>query len=79
MQVTQTISDGLTVERIGNPAGDMIRLLLWLANTGALWAGGIKAGQIVTCGSWTSKTRAGAGSEVVAAFAGAQPVRLRFG
>ena len=79
MQITQTISDGLTVERIGNPAGDMIRLMVWLANTGAAWAGGIQAGQIVTCGSWTSKTRADAGSEVIAAFDGAQPVRVRFG
>jgi 2-keto-4-pentenoate hydratase len=79
MQITQTISDGLTVERIGNPAGDMIRLMVWLANTGATWAGGIKAGEIVTCGSWTGKTQAPAGSNVIAAFTGAKPVRLRFG
>jgi 2-keto-4-pentenoate hydratase len=78
MTVIQTITDGPTVARIGNPAGDMIRLLVWLANTGASWAGGIKAGQLVTCGSWTGKTRAPAESEVVASFSGAQPVCLRF-
>ena len=78
MQIIQTISDGVTVARVGNPAGDMIRLMVWLANTGAVWAGGIKAGQIVTCGSWTGKTQAPAGSEVVAAFSGAQPVWVRF-
>jgi 2-keto-4-pentenoate hydratase len=78
MQITQTISDGLTVARFGNPAGDMIRLMVWLANTGAVWAGGIKAGHIVTCGSWTGKTQAPEGSEVVAMFFGAQPVRVRF-
>ncbi len=79
LQIIQTISDGPTTARIGNPAGDMIRLMVWLANTGATWAGGIKAGQIVTCGSWTGKTQAPKQSEVVAAFSGAAPVRVRFG
>jgi 2-keto-4-pentenoate hydratase len=78
MQVIQTISDGPGVTRIGNPAGDMVRLMLWLANTGTRWAGGIKAGHVVTCGSWTGKTQAPADCEVEAEFVGAQPVRLRF-
>lgn len=39
----------------GNPAGDMIRLVLWLANEGTHWAGGLRAGQVVTTGSWTGK------------------------
>ena len=34
----------------------MIRLVEWLANEGSVWAGGLKAGQFVTCGSWTGKT-----------------------
>jgi 2-keto-4-pentenoate hydratase len=76
LQVVQTISDGPAVTRIGNPAGDMIRLMLWLANTGAKWAGGIKAGQVVTCGSWTGKTQAPPGSDIVASFAGGRAVRL---
>ena len=41
--------------RTGNPAGDMIRLVIWLANEGARWAGGLQAGQFVTTGSWTAK------------------------
>ncbi len=79
MQVIQTISDGPSVTRIGNPAGDMVRLMVWLANTGTVWAGGIMAGQLVTCGSWTGKTQAPAKCEVEAEFIGARPVRLRFG
>jgi 2-keto-4-pentenoate hydratase len=79
MQVIQTISGGPSVSRIGNPAGSMVRLMVWLANTGAVWAGGIKAGQLVTCGSWTGKTQAPADSEVEAEFIGAGPVSLSFG
>ena len=41
----------------GNPGGDMVRLVQWLANTGAVWAGGLKKGQVVTCGSWTGKSK----------------------
>jgi len=37
----------------GNPAGDPMRLLLWLANEGARSAGGLRAGCVVTTGSLT--------------------------
>lgn len=37
----------------GNPAGDPLRLLLWLANEGARSAGGLHAGCVVTTGSLT--------------------------
>jgi 2-keto-4-pentenoate hydratase len=48
--------DGTEIKRrVANPAGNMMRLVLWLANTGARWAGGLKAGQAVTTGSWTGK------------------------
>jgi 2-keto-4-pentenoate hydratase len=70
--------EDILVVRRGNPAGDMIRLLVWLANEGAAWAGGLKASQVLTCGSWTGKTRAPAGSRVTAAFDGAAEVSLRF-
>ena len=40
---------------IGNPGGGMARMLAWLANEGARWAGGLKAGAFVTTGSWTGK------------------------
>lgn len=52
----------------GNPAGDMGRLLVWLANTGARWAGGLKAGQIVTTGSWTGKDTVPESGHVVVSF-----------
>jgi 2-keto-4-pentenoate hydratase len=76
LAVTQTIEFGPTRHGIANPAGDMTRLMVWLANEGARWAGGLRAGQIVTCGSWTGMTPAGRG-QVVTAFAGLAPVRLR--
>jgi 2-keto-4-pentenoate hydratase len=77
VEVVQTI-DGTTLRRRGNPAGDMVRLIAWLANVGAAWAGGLRAGQIVTCGSWTGATYSPAARHVEAAFDGAVPVVLEF-
>ncbi len=54
--VEQYVDGGLHMQRTGNPVGDMIRLVVWMANEGAAWAGGLKAGQFVTCGSWTGKS-----------------------
>ena len=54
--------NGTEVKRgTGNPAGEMIRLVEWMANEGARWAGGLKAGQFVTTGSWTGKDTVPAG------------------
>ncbi len=78
LPVTQTIAGGPERHAVGNPAGDMVRLMIWLANVGASWAGGLRAGQVVTCGSWTGKTAAPAGSTVTAAFGGAEPVVVDF-
>jgi 2-keto-4-pentenoate hydratase len=78
LAVRQVIA-GEEITRVGNPAGDMLRLITWLANTGAVWAGGLKQGQIVTCGSWTGKLAAPEGASVSAHFAGAPVVELRFG
>ncbi len=78
LPVTQTIEGGPERRAVGNPAGDMMRLMIWLANVGAVWAGGLRAGQVVTCGSWTGKTAAPAGSTVTAAFGGAEPVVVGF-
>jgi 2-keto-4-pentenoate hydratase len=66
------------VARVANPAGDMLRLVEWLANEGAGWAGGLRAGQIITTGSWTGKTVAPAGARVQAEFAHAGTVTLEF-
>ena len=40
----------------GNPAGDPLRLLMWLANGGAESAGGLSAGSVITTGSLTGIT-----------------------
>ena len=77
LTVRQVIA-GEAVTRIGNPAGDMLRLVVWLANEGAVWAGGLRTGQIVTCGSWTGKLAAPALASVSAQFGNAQAVSLRF-
>jgi 2-keto-4-pentenoate hydratase len=78
MRIRQTIDGAPAIERTGNPAGDMLRLMVWLANEGAVWAGGIRQGQIVTCGSWTGKTRVPEGGSALAEFSGAAPVRVGF-
>jgi 2-keto-4-pentenoate hydratase len=78
LAVRQEIAGEAPKQGVGNPAGDMIRLIAWLADEGAVWAGGLKAGQIVTCGSWTGVTEAGVEAPVVVSFAGLAPVTLRF-
>ncbi len=78
MTIHQTATDTPDRQHTGNPAGDMIRLIAWLADHGAVWAGGLKAGQIVTCGSWTGKSFPPPGSRAVAQFSGADPVIVEF-
>ncbi|HEX3983099.1 MAG TPA: 2-keto-4-pentenoate hydratase [Acidisoma sp.] len=78
LDVRQEIAGAATKQAVGNPAGDMIRLIAWLANEGAVWAGGLRAGQIVTCGSWTGALPAPAGAAVNVTFAGTTPVSVQF-
>ena len=61
-----------------NPAGDMIRLIQWLADAGARWAGGLRAGQYVTCGSWTGKDFVPPGAQVQVEFSHAGSAALEF-
>ncbi len=61
-----------------NPAGDMIRLIQWLADTGARWAGGLKAGHYITCGSWTGKNFVGPAAQVQIEFAHAGQAAVEF-
>ena len=72
--------DGVVrVERTGsNTAGDLMRLLPWLANAGAARTGGLKAGQWVTTGSWTGLERGIAQSRVDVTFSTAGEVHARF-
>ena len=67
-KVEQYVDGALQMERVGNPVGDMIRLVVWMANAGSHWAGGLKAGQFVTCGSWTGAERVGPGASVRVRF-----------
>ena len=62
--------DGRTVAEAigGNPAGDPLDLVTWLANHAAKRAGGLKAGEIVTTGSCTGMNFAAAGATVTASF-----------
>ena len=76
--VKQTTTPGVVKTADANPAGDMIRLIQWLADVGAVWAGGLRAGQIVTCGSWTGKTPVPAGGNVNTEFEGANPLTIHF-
>jgi 2-keto-4-pentenoate hydratase len=49
-----TINDEISADVVGgNPAGDPLRLILWLANEGARPFGGLRAGSIITTGSLT--------------------------
>lgn len=60
----------------GNPGGPMLRLVRWLADTGARWDGGLRAGQVVTTGSWTGKDPVQPGQAVEARFEQCGVVRL---
>ncbi len=72
--------DGMVrVERTGsNTSGDLLKLLPWLANEGAVRTGGLRKGQWVTTGSWTGNTLATAGSAVEVTFSKVGSVSLRF-
>ena len=61
-----------------NPGGEMLRLVVWLANEGTRWAGGLRAGQVITTGSWTGKDYTRPGAEVVARFTHCGEATLRF-
>jgi 2-keto-4-pentenoate hydratase len=56
--------------RGGNPAGDVLGLLAWLANHVAARSGGLRRGDIVTTGSWTGMRFVAPGTRVAATFSG---------
>lgn len=77
--VTLDVGEVLRVAGTGsNTAGDLMRLLPWLANEGASRTGGLKAGQWVTTGSWTGVSKAMADSRVEVQFSNVGDVHLRF-
>lgn len=60
----------------GNAAGDVLRLLVWLANHAAARCGGLKAGQFITTGTCSGLEWVAPGSSIKAAFAGLGSVSL---
>ena len=77
--VTLAVDGAVRVERTGsNTAGDLMRLLPWLANEGASRTEGLRAGDWITTGSWTGNTQANAGAAVDARFSTAGRAFLRF-
>lgn len=78
-ETVSVLVDGRVIRTAtANPAGDMIPLLVWLADHGARWAGGLRAGQVVTTGSWTGKEFVPAGAEVTIRFTRCGEVAVRF-
>lgn len=80
-QTTQSVElyfNGKTVVNVvgGNPAGDVLRLLVWLANHLATRCGGLRAGQIVTTGSCTGLLFVEPNTQVKATFPGLGKVEL---
>ena len=77
--VTVAIDGVVRVERTGsNTAGDLMRLLPWLANQGTARTGGLRAGQWITTGSWTGYTLAEPRSSVDVSFGRLGRATLRF-
>jgi 2-keto-4-pentenoate hydratase len=60
----------------GNPAGDVFRLLAWLANHAAARCGGLRAGQVVTTGSCIGVRAVAPGTRVQAQFPGVGSVEV---
>jgi 2-keto-4-pentenoate hydratase len=58
--------------------GDLLRLVLWLANEAQDRTGGLLAGQWITTGSWTGKIMADSGSVALARFLRFGEVTVRF-
>jgi 2-keto-4-pentenoate hydratase len=76
--VKQFVDGAVTASRTGHPAGDLVAQVVWMANEGSVWAGGLKAGQFVTCGSWTGAQRVGPTATVQVIFSSVGEVSLTF-
>jgi len=62
----------------GNNAVDIMRLVVWIANHMREIGPGIKAGQLVTTGSWVGLHKAGTAKQVVTSFPGIGDVTVNF-
>lgn len=78
LRVTLDIGGKRIADKLGgNPSGDPLSPLVWLANELAD-QGGLKAGQIVITGSWTGMAPARRGDEVVARLESLGEARVTF-
>lgn len=77
-QPVRLVAGGETVaaQNGGNTAGDLIRLLVWLADHLAARGHPLRAGQVVTTGSWTGLRFLPADAAVEADFPGIGTARL---
>ena len=62
----------------GNPAGDLMRLVTWLANHAAERTGGLRAGDFVTTGSFIGMQPVGPSAAVEIRLSGVGNARVRF-
>lgn len=77
--VTLSIDGIVRLERTGsNTAGNLLRLLPWLANHAAARTGGLRAGQWITTGSWTGSLRCETRSTAIASFSHLGTVSVHF-
>lgn len=68
-RVVLEVNGKTEVDAVGaNSAGDPVRLLVWMANTGAVSMGGLHAGDVVTTGSCTGTVWVKPGSRSVARY-----------
>ena len=78
-KVTLAVDGSVRVEKTGsNTSGDLLRLLPYLANEGAVRTGGLRSGQWITTGSWTGNIQAMARSSVDVDFGTLGRVSVRF-
>jgi len=68
----------LALDRAHNPAGELLPLVVWLANHAARRCGGLKAGQVVTTGSLTGIASLAGAMHVEAAVEGLGAVSFDF-
>ena len=78
-ETVRVLVDGREVKAgAANPAGDMIRLIQWLADIGARWPGGHSAAQYLTSGTSTGKDFVDPAAQVQIEFAHAGSAAVEF-
>jgi 2-keto-4-pentenoate hydratase len=75
--VRLAIDDVVVIDQVGgNPVGDILDLLAWLATERATKGEGLRAGELVTTGSYTGMRPLPSGSRAKAAFEGIGTVEI---